>query len=102
MLHLSLLEIRPFCDAVSISCNRCLLCSLVVCIYADVIMFSYDSWEVISYVVHAHLEDILGHLQSKLHAKEAVVFLVVLNVVSFEKTVVPVSLWDISCRVGAL
>ena len=32
--------------------------------------------KVFSYVVHAHLEDVLGHLKSKMHAKEVVASLV--------------------------
>ena len=45
-------------------------------IYANVIMYSYDSWEDIGYVIHVHLEDGLRHLESKLHVEEAVASLI--------------------------
>ena len=45
-------------------------------VYADVIMYSDDSWEAIGYVFHAHLKDVLGHIESKWHVKETVTSLV--------------------------
>ena len=41
-------------------------------IYADVIMYCNDSWKSICYFVHAYLEDVWGHLESKWHVKELV------------------------------
>ena len=35
-------------------------------IYADVIVNCYDASEAISNLVHPHLVDVLGHLESKL------------------------------------
>ena len=89
-------------------------------IYADVIIYSFDSWEAICYVVHVYLEDVLGHLESKWHVKEAVTSLVCTKcgdigrrgfqvnaqnttlALSLEKTVALLSLGDMSSRVGAL
>ena len=78
------------------------------------------AWESIDYLIHAHLEDILRHFESKWHGEVLIASLCVLKAVkyddgvstwmlqnpslasSLEKTVVPFNQWETSSRVGAL
>ena len=42
----------------------------------DVIMDGYDAWKLVSDLVHAHLEDVLAHLEAKGHVQGLVPSLV--------------------------
>ena len=41
-------------------------------VYAYIIMDGNYAWEMVYCLVHSHLKDILGHLQSELHMQEPV------------------------------
>ena len=50
----------------------------------NVIMDGYDSGEAVGNLVHVHLKDVLGHLQTKGHVQEPVPPFVGLKVMMYE------------------
>ena len=43
-----------------------------IAVYAHIIMYGNNAGEIVCYLVHVHLKDLLGHLQTERHVQEPV------------------------------
>ena len=59
--------------AILISCSKCWSCSFGgMALYTYIIKDGDNAQETVHYLVHVHLEDILGHLQAEWHVQKPV------------------------------